>query len=198
VFRETSASRPAHAQEVELGCEETPRKYIQSLAMLVITIIVMYSQGMVEGLAREIKQTRSFTSLEGEAGLNILRTSELLYDRLNTELKKLDLTFTQYNVLRILRGAGSEGVSCSQLAERMIVRDPDVTRLLDRIEKRGYVVRRRSEQDRRILMVTISPAGMKQLQAADRPVREVMESSLRKLGKEVLSQLIQNLEAVRA
>ena len=158
----------------------------------------MYSQGMVEGLAREIKQTRSFTSLEGAAGLNILRTSELLYDRLNTELKKLDLTFTQYNVLRILRGAGAEGVSCSQLAERMIVRDPDVTRLLDRIEKRGYVVRRRSEQDRRILMVTISPAGMKQLQAADRPVREVMESSLRKLGKEVLSQLIQNLEAVRA
>ena len=59
-------------------------------------------------------------------------------------------------------------------------------------------MRRRSEQDRRILMVTISPAGMKQLQAADRPVREVMESSLRKLGKEVLSQLIQNMEAVRA
>ncbi len=152
---------------------------------------------MIEGLAREIKQTRSFPSLEGEAGLNILRTSEVLYDRLNTGLKKLDLTFTQYNVLRILRGAGVEGVSCSQLAERMIVHDPDITRLLDRIEKRGYVERKRSEQDRRILTVTLSAAGLKQLQAADRPVREVMESSLRKLGKDALSNLIQDLEAIR-
>ncbi len=153
---------------------------------------------MIEGLAREIKQTRSFPSLEGEAGLNILRTSEVLYDRLNTELKKLDLTFTQYNVLRILRGAGAEGVSCSQLAERMIVRDPDVTRLLDRIEKRGYVERKRCDQDRRILTVRLSAAGLKQLQAADRPVREVMGSSLRKLGKDALSQLIQDLEAIRS
>ena len=153
---------------------------------------------MIEGLAREIKQTRSFPSLEGEAGLNILRTSEVLYDRLNIELKKLDLTFTQYNVLRILRGAGAKGVSCSQLAERMIVRDPDVTRLLDRIEKRGYVERKRSEQDRRILTVRLSAAGLKQLQAADWPVREVMESSLRKLGKDALSQLIQDLETVRS
>jgi DNA-binding MarR family transcriptional regulator len=152
---------------------------------------------MIEGLAREIKQTRSFPSLEGEAGLNILRTSEVLYDRLNTELKKLDLTFTQYNVLRILRGAGVEGVSCSQLAERMIVHDPDITRLLDRIEKRGYVERKRSEQDRRILTVTLSASGLKKLQAADRPVREVMESSLRKLGKDALSHLIQDLEAIR-
>ncbi len=147
---------------------------------------------MIEGLAREIKQTRSFPSLEGEAGLNILRTSEVLYDRL-----KLDLTFTQYNVLRILRGAGVEGVSCSQLAERMIVHDPDITRLLDRIEKRGYVERKRSEQDRRILTVTLSASGLKKLQAADRPVREVMESSLRKLGKDALSHLIQDLEAIR-
>jgi DNA-binding MarR family transcriptional regulator len=166
--------------------------------VIVITITVVYGKAMVQGLAREIKQTRGFTSLEGEAGLNILRTSEVLYDRLNTELKKLDLTFTQYNVLRILRGAGAEGISCSQLAERMIVRDPDITRLLDRIEKRGYVQRKRSERDRRILTVTISPEGMKHLQAADRPVREVMEASLRKLGREALLELIQNLEKARA
>ncbi len=165
---------------------------------IVVTIVVMrYNRFMVTGLAREIKQTREFPSLEGEAGLNILRTSELLYDRLNTALKKLDMTFTQYNVLRILRGAGSGGVTCSQLAERMIVRDPDITRLLDRLEKRGYVERRRGEHDRRILIATISAVGMEQLQAADPPVREVMASSMRKPGKEKLLQLIEVLGAIR-
>ncbi len=152
---------------------------------------------MVTGLAREIKQTRNFTSLEGEAGLNVLRTSEMLYDRLNTALKKLDMSFTQYNVLRILRGAGASGVTCSQLAERMIVRDPDVTRLLDRLEKRGFVERRRGEQDRRVLIVTISAAGLEQLQAADAPVREVMTTSMKKPGKEKLLQLIEILESLR-
>jgi len=152
---------------------------------------------MVDGLAREIKQTRKFPSIEGEAGLNILRTSEVLYDRLNTPLKKLELTFTQYNVLRILRGAGSQGVTCSQLAERMIVRDPDVTRLLDRLEKKGLVERHRSEKDRRVLVVKISPAGLELLQTADHPVREAMNSSMQKLKKETLLLLIEALEKVR-
>jgi DNA-binding MarR family transcriptional regulator len=152
---------------------------------------------MVDGLAREIKQTRKFTSLEGEAGLNILRTSEVLYERLNATLKKLDLTFTQYNVLRILRGADAQGVTCSQLAERMIVRDPDVTRMLDRLEKRELVQRSRSEKDRRQLIVTISDAGSERLKEADQPVREAMEASLQKLGKEKLAFLIQTLEQAR-
>jgi hypothetical protein len=77
------------------------------------TIVAWYHFAMVNGLAREIKQSRNFPSIEGEAGLNILRTSEVLYDRLNTVLKKLDLTFTQYNVLRILRGAGRQSASQS-------------------------------------------------------------------------------------
>jgi DNA-binding MarR family transcriptional regulator len=153
---------------------------------------------MVTGLARDIKQTRNFPSVEGEAGLNILRTSEMLYERLNSALKPLDLTFTQYNVLRILRGAGAHGVTCSQLAERMIVRDPDVTRLLDRLEKKGYVARRRSEHDRRVLIVTISGAGMEHLQAADVPIVKTMTSTMEKPGKKKLLQLIEVLEAIRA
>ena len=166
--------------------------------MLATTIVVRYILFMVTGLARDIKQTRNFPSVEGEAGLNILRTSEMLYERLNSALKPLDLTFTQYNVLRILRGAGAQGVTCSQLAERMIVRDPDVTRLLDRLEKRGYVERRRSEQDRRVLIVTISVAGLEHLQAADPSIVKAMTSTMEKPGKERLLQLIEVLEAVRA
>jgi DNA-binding MarR family transcriptional regulator len=155
-----------------------------------------YSLFMVTGLARDIKQTRNFPSVEGEAGLNILRTAEMLYEKLNAALKPRDLTFTQYNVLRILRGAGATGVTCSQLAERMIVRDPDVTRLLDRLEKRGYVERRRSEQDRRMLIVTISAAGLEHLHAADGPIVKAMTSTMEKPGKEKLLQLIGVLEMI--
>jgi DNA-binding MarR family transcriptional regulator len=175
-----------------------PKQLLHLKVLVDTTIVMQYIFYMVDGLAQEIKQTRKFTSLEGEAGLNILRTSEILYERLNATLKKLDLTFTQYNALRILRGADAQGVTCSQLAERMIVRDPDVTRMLDRLEKRELVQRSRSKKDRRQLIVTISAAGSERLKAADRPVREAMEASLKKLGTEKLAFLIQALEQARS
>src|SRR5215471_12619391 len=96
---------------------------------------------MPRGLQAEIKQTRPFSGPEQEAYLSLLRTTDKLQTAIEGELKKFGLTGTQYNALRILRGAGAEGLPCSEIGERMITRDPDITRLLDRLQKRGLVER---------------------------------------------------------
>ena len=94
---------------------------------------------MAGRLQKEIRQTKPFASLEEEIFLNLQRTAEVLMRRLTEELKPSDLTPTQYNVLRILRGAEPDGLPCREISARMVTHDPDVTRLLDRLEKRGLV-----------------------------------------------------------
>ncbi|MGH9804447.1 MAG: MarR family winged helix-turn-helix transcriptional regulator, partial [Candidatus Acidiferrales bacterium] len=111
-------------------------------------------------LQAEIQQRRRFRNLESEALLNILRTADGLTRAFEEAFKPSGLSSTQYNVLRILRGAGSEGLACRQVGERMITHDPDITRLLDRLEKRGLVARAR---DRRVVATRISPAGLRVL-----------------------------------
>ena len=106
-------------------------------------------------LAKEIKQ-KSFASPEAEAALNILKTAEILGQRVNEFLRDFGMTSTQYNVLRILRGAGNSGLACSQLSERMITHYPDITRLLDRMESSGWVIRQRGCQDRRVVIAKIT------------------------------------------
>src|SRR5438034_8988775 len=101
---------------------------------------------MAGRLAREIQQTKPFALLEEEAALNLARTFEVMQQRVSEALKPHQLTPTQYNILRILRGAGSAGVTCSQAGERMVNHDPDMTRLLDRLEARKLVERARSRQ----------------------------------------------------
>src|SRR6266478_1928499 len=96
---------------------------------------------MARGLQEELKQNVPFTSREQEAYLSLLRTADALQSRVEAKLKEFGLTGTQYNALRILRGAGEDGIPCSDIAERMITRDPDITRLLDRLQKRGLVER---------------------------------------------------------
>src|SRR6202162_5565951 len=91
--------------------------------------------------------------------LEMLRTMEALSHRFAQVLKTEDLSSTQYNVLRILRGA-PEGLPCGEIGNRMITRDPDITRLLDRLEKRGLIVRRRDSHDRRMGMARITPEGV--------------------------------------
>ena len=98
---------------------------------------------MARGLQAELKQNVPFTSREQEAYLSLLRTADTLQSRVEAKLKEFGLTGTQYNALRILRGAGQEGIPCSEIGERMITRDPDITRLLDRLQKRGLVERSR-------------------------------------------------------
>lgn len=133
---------------------------------------------------------------EEAAFLDMLRTCDLLARRLVAVLKPADLSPTQYNVLRILRGA-KEGLPCGEIANRMITRDPDVTRLLDRMEKRGLISRRRETNDRRMVLTRITPAGLKVVAQLDAPVQEAHRAQLGHLGPERLRKLTGLLRAVR-
>ena len=112
-------------------------------------------------------------------------------------MKEFGLTATQYNALRILRGAGREGLPCSEVGERMITHDPDITRLLDRLQKRGLVTRCRDKGDRRVVYGKITAAGMKLLGEMDAPVEKHSRELLRHVGQNKLQQLIDLLELVR-
>jgi DNA-binding MarR family transcriptional regulator len=148
-------------------------------------------------LQAELKQKIPFASREQEAYLALLRTADALQSNLEAKLKEFGLTGTQYNVLRILRGAGPEGLPCSEVGERMITRDPDITRLLERLQKRGLVERSRGKRDRRVVCGKITAAGLKLLREMDRPVEKCGREMLRHVGQEKLQQLIDLLELVR-
>ncbi len=152
---------------------------------------------MARGLQAELKQNIPFTSREQEAYLSILRTADALQSRVEAKLKEFGLTGTQYNALRILRGAGPDGIPCSDIAERMITRDPDITRLLDRLQKRGLVERSRGKQDRRVIYGKISPAGFNLLREMDSPLRKYNREILRHVSQANLKLLIDLLEQVR-
>lgn len=128
--------------------------------------------------------------------LDLLRTTDLLSRGLALLLKSEDLSATQYNVLRILRGS-PQGLPCGEIASRMITRDPDVTRLLDRLEKRGLISRCRETQDRRTVMARITPEGLKLLASLDEPVRNAHRAQLGHLGRKRLVALSQLLSAAR-
>jgi DNA-binding MarR family transcriptional regulator len=128
--------------------------------------------------------------------LDLLRTSDVLSRRLAYVLKNEDLSSNQYNVLRILRGA-PEGLTCGEVGSRMITRDPDITRLLDRLEKRGLISRCRETKDRRMILTRISPEGLKLLARLDDPVQEAHREQLGHLGKERLKALTELLRASR-
>lgn len=125
---------------------------------------------MESNLGAEIKQTRPFASLEQEVYLNVVRTSALLEHALAEAMKPFKITQTQYNVLRILRGAGKGGLCRHEIRDRMIAPVPDVTRLLDRLEDRGLVTRERGGVDRRLVTARITDGGLELLQEMDEPV----------------------------
>ncbi len=152
---------------------------------------------MAGRLLAEIRQNKPFEMLEEEAVLNIHRTSEVLGQALVEFLKEYQLSHTQYNVLRILRGAGSDGATCSGIAERMITRDPDITRLLDRLEGRGLVARERSREDRRVVVTTITGTGLDLLASLDEPLRNFLRARMGGMERGALTGLIEQLEQVR-
>ncbi len=162
--------------------------------VFVITIILRV---VAKSIQSEIQQTKPFTSPEDEAVVALQRTADRLHWRLSEMLKEHGLSPTQYNALRILRGAGDEGRACSEIAERMINRDPDITRLVDRLERRGLAVRSREGQDRRVITTRITPAGLKLLQILDGPVEEFNRKMLGALGEQRLQTLIHLLEVIR-
>lgn len=152
---------------------------------------------MSRGLQVELKQKVPFTSREQEAYLALLRTADALQSSIEAKLKEFGLTGTQYNALRILRGAGTQGLPCSEVGERMITHDPDITRLLDRLQKRGMVERTRDKHDRRVVFGKITPAGQKLLREMDGPIERHGRDMLRHVGQEKLQGLIELLELVR-
>ncbi|HEX2210608.1 MAG TPA: MarR family transcriptional regulator [Longimicrobium sp.] len=152
---------------------------------------------MVGRIQAELKQSRPIGSLEEEAYLNVVRTSNALGQGIAELLRGHDLTPAQYNVLRILRGAGETGLTASDIAGRMISRDPDVTRLVDRLEKRGLVDRWRCSHDRRVVWTRISPAGRELIQPLDVQVDQLHRRLLSHMTPEKLQTLIALLEEAR-
>jgi MarR family transcriptional regulator, organic hydroperoxide resistance regulator len=152
---------------------------------------------MPRSLQEELKQQIPFTSREQEAYLALLRTSDALQTGVEAKLKQFGLTGTQYNALRILRGAGPEGLPCREIGERMITHDPDITRLLNRLEDRGLVERTRARQDRRVIYGKITAAGLKLLREIDKPLEKYGREMLSHVGQKQLQQLIELLELVR-
>jgi len=148
--------------------------------------------------ATQLKNRRpGMPSSEEAAFLDLLRTTDMLSRGLVTILKPEDLSPTQYNVLRILRGA-PEGLPCGEIAKRMITRDPDITRLLDRLEKRGLISRSREARDRRTVMARITGAGLKLLARLDEPVQAAHRKQLGHLARGRLRLLTDLLREARS
>jgi DNA-binding MarR family transcriptional regulator len=148
-------------------------------------------------LREEIGKTGPFASLEEEVMLNFLRTADRLTGCAESALRPVGLSPTQYNVLRILRGVSPQGIGCQEIARRMITRDADITRLLDRLQERGLVHRQRQTTDRRVVHITITPAGLAMLAELDPMVLELNEKLLHHMGVDRLKLLLELSEEAR-
>ena len=152
---------------------------------------------MPSRLQAEIKQNKPFASLEHEAMLGLLRTAALV-DHANDEaLRPFGVTGTQFNVLRILRGAGDAGLCGREVGERMVTKVPDVPRLLERLEKAGLISRERDPNDRRHVTARITQQGNDLLDAV-RAVSNPMEERFKQLSRDQLEVLIDALDSIRA
>ena len=127
-------------------------------------------------LATALKQNRPFVSLEQEVYLSILRTASELSHAVDQVFRPFDITSSQYNVLRILQGAGTDGLCRNEISERMVTATPDMTRLLDRMEKAGWVTRERAEEDRRQVSTHITKSGMELLARLEKPTGDFVMS----------------------
>jgi len=148
-------------------------------------------------LHAELKMARPFKTVEQELLLNIVRTAAVLEHDMGEALKPFGLTPTQYNVLRILRGT-PEGLCRNEVGERLVTRVPDVTRLLDRMERMGLIERRRSGDDRRFVTTRITEKGLKLVDKLDREICGIHERQLGHLGEKKARELIKLLSEARA
>lgn len=152
---------------------------------------------MAGRLKRELKQKRPFSSLEEEVVLAMIRTADQLMAPLAAVLRQSKLSLSQYNILRILRGSGDEGLPCGEISERMVRRDPDLTRLLDRLDARGLVARSRGTADRRVVRTTITKEGRSVLESLDEPIRQATKQALSHMPASRLEALGELLEEAR-
>jgi DNA-binding MarR family transcriptional regulator len=152
---------------------------------------------MTAVVAHELKQQKPFSSPEQEILLGLRMAAARVVEPWARFLKTTaQLTTHQYNVLRILRGSHPARLACSDIGERMIERDPDITRLIDRLEKRGLVKRSRSRQDRRVVEVGMTDKGLVLVRGLDAHVQRLPKALLGRLGAERVRQLATLLEAV--
>jgi DNA-binding MarR family transcriptional regulator len=147
---------------------------------------------------REIRQTRPFRSPAQEAVVALLRTADLVRRRIAAVIEPHGITLQQYNVLRILRGAGPDGLPTLAIADRMIEADPGITRLLDRLEAKKWVERWRCPRDRRRVLCRITATGLELLARLDRPVEEADQTALGALPQGGHARLVRLLDAIRA
>ena len=148
-------------------------------------------------LKLEIVQERPFSSVEEEALLNLLRTSDCLHRAFHLKTRDWGVTSTQYNVLRILRGAQPRGLTCAAIGSRMITAEPDITRLLARLKGLKLIRQQRDRHDRRVLWTQISEAGLELLRAMDPVIERVPRELLGHMNRAELTELIRLLELAR-
>jgi DNA-binding MarR family transcriptional regulator len=148
-------------------------------------------------LRDEIKQTRPFATLEQEAHLSVERTAAVLGHAVAEVLKPYGITRTQYNALRILRGAGEAGLCRNEVRERLVAQVPDASRLLDRMETAGLIRRQRDAADRRFVTTRITEAGLRLVAELDGPIDELHRRRLGVLDQEELRTLIDLLARLR-
>lgn len=132
-----------------------------------------------------------------EVFLNLVRAESEKMREVNSFLSGYGLTGPQYNVLRILRGAGKDGLPCGKISERMLTQLPDLTRLVDRLENEGYVTRTRSAGDRRVIQIRISASGLELLQDVDNPILELHAAQFASLTSSEISELGRLLQKAR-
>ncbi|HEX4642369.1 MAG TPA: MarR family transcriptional regulator [Candidatus Acidoferrales bacterium] len=135
--------------------------------------------------------------LHARVFVSLLRTADLLSRDAEALLKPFSVSATQYNILRILRGAGPDGLACREIGCRLISRDPDITRLLDRMESRKLIVRAREAQDRRVVKTRIAEEGLRLLAELDQPVRETHRRQFRRFTAKELRALLDLLDRTR-
>jgi DNA-binding MarR family transcriptional regulator len=144
-------------------------------------------------MSSSFKANKQPAPFEDQLFVAVMKTADFLGQQAEQLLKSHGLTGTQYNVLRILRGAGSDGLPCRSVGDRMISHDPDMTRLLDRMEKRGLISRERQKDDRRVVKARITPLGLDMLKKLDQPVREMHKQQFEHMSSAKLKQLAELL-----
>jgi DNA-binding MarR family transcriptional regulator len=148
-------------------------------------------------ILRELKQNTPFTTSTAEAAVSLMRTADLVRRSVSAVVEPHGITVQQYNVLRILRGAGSEGLPTLEIAERMIEQTPGITRLIDRLETKELVLRERCPTDRRQVFCRITRQGLALLRALEAPLRRAEEEALSALTPTQLRQLVTLLDRTR-
>lgn len=152
----------------------------------------------IRKLQDELQQSKPFASRQEEAMLALMKTADIVRRRIAAILEPFGVTLQQYNVLRILRGAGPKGLPTLSIGQRLIEETPGITRLLDRMQARGWVTRKRCDKDRRVVYAMIAQPGLDLLAAIDPPLALFNQESLPLLDGQQTQQLIALLELARA